>query len=149
MNGLDTAVIMEVLSWKIKFTVNKRILLRKSSPKYYFKKCIKNVMKRNLVKGCLVCLFNKFVRFFLEQVPYIIKPQYQYHFSLGLQVTINLLMKVLQNNNAVLRFSSQKLHSNLSNNIATKTVSIPTNILLLSNLFLLRVRVQWLNLHLV
>ena len=121
MNGLDNAVIMEVLSWKIKFTVNERILSRKSSPKYDFKKCIKNVMKRNLVQRCMVCLFNKFFRFFLEQVPYIIKPQYQYKFSLGLQVTFNLLMKVLQNN-AVLRFSSQKLHFNLSNNIATKTV---------------------------
>ena len=75
MNVLDNAVIMEVLSWKIKFTINERILSRKSSPKYYFKKCIKNVMKRNLVKRCMVCLFNKFVRFSLEQVPYIIKPQ--------------------------------------------------------------------------
>ena len=90
MNGLDNAVIMEVLSWKIKFTVNERILSRKSSPKYYFKKCIKNVMKRNLVKRCMVCLFNKFVRFFLEQVPYIIKSQDQYNFGLGLQVTFNL-----------------------------------------------------------
>ena len=90
MNGLDNAVIMEVLSWKIKFSVNGRILSRKSSPKYYFKKCIKNVMKRNLVKRCMVCLSNKFVRFFLEQVPYIAKSQYQYNFSLGLQVTFNL-----------------------------------------------------------
>ena len=73
MNGLDNAVIMEVLSWKIKFSVNGRILSRKSSPKYYFKKCIKNVMKRNLVKRCMVCLFNKIVRFFLEQVPNILK----------------------------------------------------------------------------
>ena len=76
MNGLDNAVIMEVLSWKIKFSVNGKILSRRSSPKYYFKKCIKNVMKRNLVKHCMVCLFNKFVRFFLEQVPHIIKSQY-------------------------------------------------------------------------
>ena len=90
MNGLDNAVIMEVLSWKIKFTVNGRILSRKSSPKFYFKKCIKNVMKINLVKRCMVCLFNKFVRFFLEQVPHIIKSRYQYNFSLGLQVTFNL-----------------------------------------------------------
>ena len=88
MNGLDNAVIMEVLSWKIKFTVNERILSRKSSPKYYFKKCIKNVMKRNLVKRFMVCLFNKFVRFFLEKVPHIIyKVSIQCNFSLGLQVT--------------------------------------------------------------
>ena len=71
MNG----VIMEILSWKIKFSVNGRILSRKSSPKFYFKKCIKNVIKINLVKRCMVCLFNKFVRFFLEQVPHIIKSQ--------------------------------------------------------------------------
>ena len=90
MNGLDNAVIMEVLSWKIKFSVNKRILSRKLSPAFYFKKCIKNVMKRNLAKRCMVCLFNKFVRFFLEQVPHIIKSRYQYNFSLGLQVTFNL-----------------------------------------------------------
>ena len=90
MNRLDNAVVMEVLSWKIKFSVNGKILSRKSSPKYYFKKCIKNVMKRNLVKRCMVCLFNKFVRFFLEQVPHIIKSRYQYNFSLGLQVTFNL-----------------------------------------------------------
>ena len=75
MNGLDNAVIMELLSWKIKFSVNGRILLRKSSPKFYFKKCIKNVMKINLVKRCIVCLFNKFVRFFLDIVPHIIKSQ--------------------------------------------------------------------------
>ena len=73
MNDLDNAAIMEVLSWKIKFSVNRRILSRKSSPKYYSKKCIKNVMKRNLVKRCMDCLFNKIVRFFLEQVPYILK----------------------------------------------------------------------------
>ena len=90
MNGLYNAVIMEVLSWKIKVTVNERILSRKSSPKYYFEKCIKNVMKRNLVKRCMVRRFYKFVRFFFEQVPYIIKPQYQYNFSLGLKVTFNL-----------------------------------------------------------
>ena len=71
MNG----VIMEILSWKIKFSVNGRILSRKSSPKFYFKKCIKNVIKINLVKRCMVCLFNEFVRFFLEQVPHIIKSQ--------------------------------------------------------------------------
>ena len=76
MNGLDNAVTMEVRNWKIKFSVNGRIFSRKSSPKYYFKKCIKNVMKRNLVKHCMVCLFNKVVRFFLEQVPHIIKSQY-------------------------------------------------------------------------
>ena len=75
MNGLDNTVIMEVLSWKIEFSVNGRILSRKSSPKYYFKKFIKNVIKRNSVKRCMVCLFNKFVRFFLEQVPHIIKSQ--------------------------------------------------------------------------
>ena len=50
MNRLDNAVIMELRSWKIKFSVNGRILSRKSSPKYYFKECIKNVMKGNLVK---------------------------------------------------------------------------------------------------
>ena len=76
MNGLDNAVIMEVLSWKIKFSVNGRILSSKSSPKYYFKKFIENVMKRNLVKRCMVCLFKKFDRFFFEQVPHIIKSQY-------------------------------------------------------------------------
>ena len=74
MNGLDNAVIMEVLSWKIKFSVNGRILSKESSPKYYFKKCVKNAMKRNLVKCCMVCLFHKFVRFFLEQVPHIKSP---------------------------------------------------------------------------
>ena len=105
MNRLDNAVVMEVLSWKIKFSVNGKILSRKSSPKYYFKKCIKNVMKRNLVKLCMVYLFNKFVCFFLEQVQYIIKSQYQYNFSLGLQVNFNLQKKVLQKN-AVFRFFS-------------------------------------------
>ena len=58
--------------------------------KYYFKKFINNAMKRNLVNHCMFCLFNKFVRFFLQQVPYIIKSQNQYNFSLGLQVTFNL-----------------------------------------------------------
>ena len=90
MSGLGNVVIMEVLSWKIKFSVNGRILPGKSSPKYYFKECTKNVMKRNLVKRCMVYLFNKFVRIFLEQVPYVIKSQYQYNLSLGLQVTFNL-----------------------------------------------------------
>ena len=85
MNGLGNAVIMEVLSWKILFTVNERILSRKSSPEYYFKKCIKNVMKRNLVKRCMVCLFNKFARFFLEQVPYIVKSQLQPRTTSNLQ----------------------------------------------------------------
>ena len=85
MNGLDNAVIMVVLSSKIKFSVNGRILSRKSNPKYYFEKFIKNVIKRNLVKRCMVCLFNNFVRFFLEQVPHITKSQYQYNFSLGLK----------------------------------------------------------------
>ena len=56
--------------------------VRKCSPKYYFKKCIKNVIKRNLVKRSMVCLFSKLVRFLLEQVPYIIESQYQYNFSL-------------------------------------------------------------------
>ena len=65
-------------------------LSRKYSPKYYFKKYLKNVMKRNLAKRCMVCLFNKFGFFFLEQVPHIIKSQYQYNFSLGLQVAFNL-----------------------------------------------------------
>ena len=90
MNGLDNAFIMEVLSWKLKFSVNGRILSKKSTPKHYFKKSIKNVIKRNLAKRCMVCLFNKFVRFFLEQVPQIVKSRYQYNFSLGLQVTFNL-----------------------------------------------------------
>ena len=76
MNGLDNAVIMEVLSWKIKFSVNGGILSRKSSLMFYFKKSIENVMKRNLVKRCMVCLFKKFDRFFFEQVPHIIKSQY-------------------------------------------------------------------------
>ena len=62
-------------------------------------------MKGNLVKVWMVCLFNKFVRFFTEQVPYIINSQYQYNFSLGLQVNFNLQIKVLQNN-AVFRFVS-------------------------------------------
>ena len=75
VNGLDKAVIMEVLSWKTRLSVNGRILSRKSSPKFCFKKCIKNVMMRNLVKRCMVCLLNKFVRFFLEQVPHIVKSQ--------------------------------------------------------------------------
>ena len=75
MNGLDNAFMMEVLSWKIKFSVNGRTLSRKFSPKFYFKKCIKNVIKRNLVKRYMVCLFNKFVRYFLEEVPHIIKSQ--------------------------------------------------------------------------
>ena len=73
MNVLDNFVIMENLIWKIEFSVN-RMLSRKSSPKFYFKKCINNVMKRNLIKRCMVCLF-KFVRFFVEQVPHIIKSQ--------------------------------------------------------------------------
>ena len=90
INGLDNAVIMEVLSWKIKFSVNGSILSRKSSPKFYFKKCMKNIMTRNLVKRCMACLFNKFVCFFLEQVPQIIKSHYQYNLSLVLQVTFNL-----------------------------------------------------------
>ena len=42
---------------------------------FVLKKCIKNVMMRNLVKRCMVCLLNKFVRFFLEQVPHIVKSQ--------------------------------------------------------------------------
>ena len=75
MNGLDNAFMMEVLSWKIKSSVNGRTFSRKFSPKFYFKKCIKNVMKRNLVKRFMVCLFNKFVRYFLEEVPHIIKSQ--------------------------------------------------------------------------
>ena len=81
MNGLDNAVIMEVLSWKIKFSVKRRIFSRKSSPKYYFKKFIKNKIKRNLVRRCMVCLFNKLIRFFHEPVPHIIKSRYQYNFS--------------------------------------------------------------------
>ena len=44
------------MAWKMKFSVNWRILSRKPSPKRY-----------------MVCLFNKFVRFFLEQAPHIIK----------------------------------------------------------------------------
>ena len=45
MNGLDNAVITEVLSWKTKFSVNGRILSWKSSPKYYFKKMHKQCNK--------------------------------------------------------------------------------------------------------
>ena len=71
----EDAVITEVLSCKIKFSVNGRILSQKSRSKFYFKKCIKNVMKRNLVKRYMVCLFNKFVSYFLEQFPHIIKSQ--------------------------------------------------------------------------
>ena len=56
MNGLDNAAIKEVLGWKMKFSVNWRILSRKPNTKRY-----------------MVCLFNKFVCFFLEQVPHIIK----------------------------------------------------------------------------
>ena len=47
-------------------------------------------MKKNLVKHCMVCFFNKFVPVFLEQVPHISKSQYQYNFTLGVQVTFNL-----------------------------------------------------------
>ena len=36
MNGLDNAVIMEVLSWKIKFSVDGRLMSRKSSRKFHF-----------------------------------------------------------------------------------------------------------------
>ena len=36
MNGLDNAVKTDLLSWKIKFSVNGRLLSRKSSPKFYF-----------------------------------------------------------------------------------------------------------------
>ena len=75
MNGLDNAFMMEVLSWKIKFSVNGRTFSRKFSPKFYFKKYIKNVIKRNLIKRFMVCLFNKFVRYFLEEVLHIIKSQ--------------------------------------------------------------------------
>ena len=42
-------------------------------------------MKRNLVKRCMVCLFNKFARFFLEQVPYIVKSQLQPRTTSNLQ----------------------------------------------------------------
>ena len=75
MNGLDNAVIMEVLSRKIKFSVNGRSLSRKSSPKFCFSNCVKNVIKRNLAKRYMVCLFNKFIRCFLEQVLRVIKSQ--------------------------------------------------------------------------
>ena len=71
----EDAVIMEVLSCKIKFSINGRILSGKSNSKLYLKKYIKNVMKKNLVKRYMVCLFNKFVSYFLEQFPHIIKSQ--------------------------------------------------------------------------
>ena len=53
MNGLDNAVIMEVLSWKIKFTINERILSRKSSPKYYSLKTYSNNVGYFLMQPCL------------------------------------------------------------------------------------------------
>ena len=37
MNELDNAVITQVLSWKIKFSVNGRLSSRKSRPKFIFK----------------------------------------------------------------------------------------------------------------
>ena len=55
MNELDNAVITEVLNSKIKLSVIGRILSRKSSPKFYFKKFIKNVIKRNFVKHYIMC----------------------------------------------------------------------------------------------
>ena len=42
---------------------------------FYIEKYINDVMKRNLVKHYMVSLFNKFVRFFLEQVPHFKKSQ--------------------------------------------------------------------------
>ena len=36
MNESGNAVITEVLTWKIKFSVNGRLFSRKSSPKSYF-----------------------------------------------------------------------------------------------------------------
>ena len=54
----------------------------------------------------MVCLFNKFVRYFLEQVrSYTLYSLKKFDFSLGLQKTFSLQMKVLQNN-ANLRFST-------------------------------------------
>ena len=73
INGLDNTALIEELSWKIKFSVTGRILSRKTNTKFYFKKHIKNVIKRNLVKCFMVCLFNIFVRFFLEHVLHIIR----------------------------------------------------------------------------
>ena len=106
MNGLDNAVIMEVLSWKRKFSVNGRLRSRKSSPKFDFKKWIKNVIKRNSVKWYMVCLFNKFVRYFLEQIQcHTLYSLNKSDFSLGLQKTFNLQMNALQNN-AILKFST-------------------------------------------
>ena len=55
MNELDNAVITEVLNSKIKLSVIGRILSRKSSPKFYFKKFIKNVIKRSFVKHYIMC----------------------------------------------------------------------------------------------
>ena len=52
MNGLDNAAVTKMLSWKLQF------LCLKMNKEY----------KGNLVKRYMVCLFNKFVRHFLEQV---------------------------------------------------------------------------------
>ena len=55
--------------------------------------------------GYKICLFNKFVRYFFQQVQsYALESLKNFDFSLGLQKTFNLQMKVLQNNEN-LRFS--------------------------------------------
>ena len=66
MNGLDNTATTEVFSWKIKLSVNGRLLPSKSSLKFYFLKWIKSVIKRNLVKRYMVCLSQKIVRYFLD-----------------------------------------------------------------------------------
>ena len=54
----------------------------------------------------MVCLFNKFVRYFLEQVPsHTLQSLNESDFSLGLQKTFILQMERSQNN-GILRFST-------------------------------------------
>ena len=74
MNGLDNAVIMEVLSWKIKFSINGRLRSRKSSPKFDCKKWIKNVIRRNSVKCYMVLSFQQIHSLFpwANSMPHII-----------------------------------------------------------------------------
>ena len=73
MNGLDNAAVTKVLGWKLQF------LCLKMNKEY----------KGNLVKRYMVCLFNKFVRHFLEQVrPYMLQSLNKFDFRLGLQKTL-------------------------------------------------------------
>ena len=58
------------------------------------------------IKRYMVCLFNKFFRYFLDQVQsYTLQSLNKSNFSSGLQKTFNLQMKVSQNN-AILKFST-------------------------------------------